>query len=112
MSSSPHWSASATRCAEPASVSSFGYRRLYHGVEGPRTQSHGASSCPHVPSAHGVTRDGTADVVGTFTLSSAPGFGRQPPEKVPSWRQEPVKVASSGAYATLIVTLSSRTSHR
>src|SRR5262249_61124151 len=49
---------------------------------------------------------------GTFTVSLAPGLGRQPPEKVPSWRQEPVKVASSGACATVMVTLSLRTSHR
>jgi hypothetical protein len=27
-----------------------------------------------------------ADVVGTFTVSSVPAFGRQPPEKVPSSR--------------------------
>ena len=40
------------------------------------------------------------------------GFGRQPPEKVPSSRQKPVKVVSSGAYATVIVTLSLRTSRR
>jgi hypothetical protein len=33
---------------------------------------------------------------GMFTVSSAPGFGRQPPENVPSSRQDPLKVASSG----------------
>jgi hypothetical protein len=47
----------------------------------------------------------------TLTASSAPGFGRQPPAKVPSSRHEPVKVESSGPWDTLIVTLSPWTSH-
>jgi hypothetical protein len=44
---------------------------------------------------------------GTFTVSSAPGLGRHPPEKMPSSRQEPVKVASSSPYDTAMVTVSS-----
>jgi hypothetical protein len=32
---------------------------------------------------------------GTLTVASAPGFGRHPPEKVPSSVQDPVKVAST-----------------
>jgi hypothetical protein len=39
-----------------------------------------------------------------FTVSSAPGFGRQPPEKVPSSPQVPVNVESSGPCVTLMVT--------
>jgi hypothetical protein len=39
-------------------------------------------------------------------------LGRQPPAKVPSWRQKPVKVASNPAYPTVMVTRSPRTSHR
>jgi hypothetical protein len=53
----------------------------------------------------------TADVVGGFAVSSALGFGRQP-QKVPSPRHEPVKVASIGGYDTVIFTESHRTSHR
>jgi hypothetical protein len=37
---------------------------------------------------------------------------RQPPEKVPSSRHEPVKVASNGPYDTVMVTPSSWMSHR
>jgi hypothetical protein len=53
------------------------------------------------------------DVVGTFTFSSAAGFGRQPPSKrSPSSLNAPLNVASRGSYDTEIVTESSPTSHR
>ena len=51
---------------------------------------------------------------GTFTVSSAPGFGRQPPEKekLPSSFQAPVNVASSGGDETVKITVSPLTSQR
>jgi hypothetical protein len=45
-------------------------------------------------------------------LSSAPGFGRQPPPKLsPSSLNVPLNVVSSGPYDTDIVSVSSLTSH-
>ena len=48
---------------------------------------------------------------GTFTVSSAPGVGRQQPANVPSSRHFPLNVASSGPYETEIVTASPLTPH-
>ena len=48
---------------------------------------------------------------GTFTVSSAPGFGRQQPANVPSSRHFPPNVASRGPYDTEIATTSLSTSH-
>jgi hypothetical protein len=39
---------------------------------------------------------------GTFTVSSAPGFGRQPPENVPSSRRAPVGAGSMRTLSAIL----------